>query len=110
VENKPIEDVQVKSENKNTSIEKSPNESDMDINSATKSLDNKEVEIKAKSEEMEDISDNQLLDEMEVSCEKDKDIAGKEAMHTPKINDGEHVSKPITRNELKETIKNRSDR
>jgi hypothetical protein len=47
---------------------------------------------------MEDISDNQLLDEMEVSCEKDKDIAGKETMHTPKSNDGEHGSKPITRN------------
>jgi hypothetical protein len=33
-----------------------------------------------------------------------------QAMHTPKSNDGEHGSKPITRNELKETIKNRSDR
>lgn len=115
MENKSIEDVQVKSQNKstkveNTGIDKSPNESDMDVNSATESLGIKEVEIKAKSEEMEDISDNQLLDEMEVSCEKDKDISGKEAMHTLKNNDGEHGSKPITRNELKETIKNRSDR
>lgn len=110
VENKSTEDVQVKPENQNTSIEKSPNESAMDIDSATKSLDQKEVEINVKSEEMEDISDNQLLDEMEVSCEKDKDIAGKEAMHTLKSNDGENGSKPITRNELKETIKKRSDR
>ena len=110
MENKSTEDVQVKPENQNTSIEKSPNESAMDIDSATKSLDQKEVEINVKSEEMEDISDNQLLDEMEVSCEKDKDIAGKEAMHTLKSNDGENGSKPITRNELKETIKKRSDR